>query len=137
MKHEFVVNCLIAKDGDQYAALCYEYNVATCAPTPEEALDDLMRATVDYLETFLGKGAKPQTRPASQELLFEFLGLDPEQAQYSKEEISRALGLVIPVRLTRTRCPVYSVSKGNFEQPLEPALSRLGTGAYPVTIAYA
>ncbi len=70
---DYFVTLLVARDGDQYSALCCEYNVATCAGTVEEAIDDLMAATASYIETFLEQGREPEPRPASRELLLEFL----------------------------------------------------------------
>ena len=72
-ERDYLVSFVVARDGNQYSALCYEYNVATCARTVEEAIDDLMAATVGYIETFLEQGKEPEPRPASRELLLEFL----------------------------------------------------------------
>jgi len=130
---EFTVHFIIAKDGGEYSALCYEYNVATCGATAKEAFLALMDATVSYLEFFLDKGEEPPPRPASAELLLEFLELDPTKKSYSKDEVSKALAAVV-AGTVRLEAPVYSLRKRGFTRPIERVIPRLGAGSYPVTI---
>jgi predicted RNase H-like HicB family nuclease len=132
---EYTVHFLVAKDGSQYSALCYEYNVATCANTPEEALQGLMEATIAYLEAFLEKRQEPKDRPASDELLLEFLDLDPRKKALSKVEVARALRSVIRITAKMQAPLVYSLDERRFDKLSRRILPRLGPGSYPVTIS--
>jgi hypothetical protein len=74
------VHFLIVPDDGGYSALCYEFNVAACGDTPEETQRNLAGVVNDYLR-YLADEARLEeaVRPASNELLLEFLGLDPEE----------------------------------------------------------
>jgi predicted RNase H-like HicB family nuclease len=131
------VNFLVVRDGNQYAALCYEYNVATCARTVQEAIEGLMEATAGYLEIFLEQDKEPEPRPARRELLLEFLDLDSEKQSFSRAEVERALGSIYPGS-ARLRAPlVYSLRDRHFATPLSEALRTPRTGSYPVAICHA
>ena len=131
---EFTVHVLVARDGRQYSALCYEYNIATCAKTAKEAVLDLMAATMTYLEAFLDRGRQPKLRPASRELLLQFLDLDPQKSSFPKQEVAEALKSVIAGTAKLEAPLVYSSAKREFDMPIAGGLPRLGTGSYPVTI---
>lgn len=134
---DFYVHFLIARDGGQYSALCYEYNVATCAKTVEGAVKDLMAATVAYLESFIERGEEPESRPASRGLLLEFLGLDPGKAQFSRNELEKVLKSCYSGN-ARLRAPlIYRLDRRRFETPLHEALRSPRTGSYPVAICHA
>ena len=44
------VTCLIKKEGNQYASLCIELDVASCGKTKAEALEGLRNAIETYIE---------------------------------------------------------------------------------------
>ena len=133
----YCVSFLVAKDGNQYAALCYEYNVATCAKTVQEAIEELMDATVAYLEIFLEQGKEPEPRPADWELLLEFLDLNPKCRSFSKDDLERVLKSAYGGS-ARLRVPlVYSLKQRRFATPLSEALRAPRTGSYPVAICHA
>ncbi len=44
------VTCLIKKEGNQYASLCIELDVASCGKTKAEALEGLRSAIETYIE---------------------------------------------------------------------------------------
>lgn len=43
------VTLVAVKEGDQWSAICIEMDLATCADTPFEALDNLAELVRDYL----------------------------------------------------------------------------------------
>jgi predicted RNase H-like HicB family nuclease len=134
---DYHVNFLVAKDGNQYAALCYEYNVATCAKTVQAAIEDLAEATVAYLEIFLEHGKEPEPRPADRELLLEFLGLDPKSRSFPKDDLEKVL-MSVYGGSARLRAPlIYSLKQRRFTTPLGEALRSPRTGSYPIAICYA
>lgn len=48
--------CLVKKEGDQYASLCIELDVASCGRTKKEALQGLRRTIETYLEFMNNEG---------------------------------------------------------------------------------
>jgi len=136
-RRDFVVHFLIAKDGNQYSALCYEYNVATSAKTVQGAFRDLMSATIAYLESFLERGEEPEPRQASRGLLLEFLDLDPDKASFTREEVEKLLACCHG-GAARLRAPlVYYLDQKRFATPLSKAMVSPRTGSYPVAICHA
>lgn len=74
--HRYTVHFLVAKDGDQYSALCYEFTTGGCGPDERSALDDAISATVTYLEYLIDEGREADAyRPASAKLIATFLDL--------------------------------------------------------------
>jgi len=43
------VTCFVKKEGNQYASLCVELDVASCGRTKTDALDGLKRAIETYI----------------------------------------------------------------------------------------
>jgi len=43
------VTCLVKKEGNQYASLCLELDIASCGRTPKEAVGGLKKAIEAYL----------------------------------------------------------------------------------------
>ena len=81
------VHFLVIPDNGEYSALCYEYNVAACGGTREEAAKNLAGAVNDYLRYLADEGRLDQARrPASSELLVEFLGLSPTPGEGATQE---------------------------------------------------
>jgi len=133
---EFRVHALIARDGSQYSALCLEYNVATCARTPEKALTALMDATINYLEAFLDTGQAPPQRPASEELLLEFLGLDSGREEIPAGQVAESLRSVIMAESTLTAPLVYSAKDRAFTARGPHVLPRAERASYPVLVVH-
>jgi predicted RNase H-like HicB family nuclease len=50
------VTCFVKKEGNQYASLCVELDVASCGRTKKDALDGLKRAVETYLEYMVSEG---------------------------------------------------------------------------------
>jgi len=50
------VTCFVKKEGNQYASLCVELDVASCGRTKKDALDGLKRAVETYLEYMVSDG---------------------------------------------------------------------------------
>ncbi len=65
---------IVKREGDQYAALCLELDVASCGETREEAMAALRNAVETYLEYMRDTGREDETlRPVPIEALREFL----------------------------------------------------------------
>lgn len=65
---------IIKREGDQYAALCLELDVASCGQTLEEAVAALQDAVEAYLEYMRDTGREEEIlRPVPIEALREFL----------------------------------------------------------------
>ncbi len=48
--------CLVKKEGDQYASLCIELDIASCGDTKEEAVKGLKDAIDTYLDYMISEG---------------------------------------------------------------------------------
>ena len=71
------VSCLVKKEGDQYASLCIELDIASCGKTKDEAVEGLKNAIETYLEHMISEGRKDEIyRPVSIEELKDFLFSD-------------------------------------------------------------
>ncbi len=65
---------IVKREGDQYAALCLELDVASCGQTLEEAVAALQDAVETYLEYMRDTGREEGIlRPVPIEALREFL----------------------------------------------------------------
>lgn len=65
---------IVKKEGNQYAALCLELDVASCGSTPSKALEGLRDAIETYVQYMLEKGReKDILRPVPVNALREFL----------------------------------------------------------------
>jgi len=68
------LTCLIKKEGDQYASLCLELDVASCGRTKEEAFEGLKAAVETYVSYLVEEGREGEIyRPVPQEAIREFL----------------------------------------------------------------
>ena len=66
---KYNVHLLVAPDGNQYSALCYEFTTVGFGPDVECALRDAIYATIEYLEHLIQEGRGHEVRrPASPEL---------------------------------------------------------------------
>ena len=68
------VTCFITKEGNQYASLCVELDVASCGRTKKDALDGLKRAVETYIDYMVSEGRqKEMYRPVPMNELKTFL----------------------------------------------------------------
>jgi len=68
------VTCFVKKEGNQYASLCVELDVASCGKTKKDALDGLKRAIESYIEYMLSEGRRKDIyRPVPMNELKTFL----------------------------------------------------------------
>ena len=68
------ITCLIKKEGNQYASLCVELDVASSGKSKTEALDGLKRAIETYIEYMVSEGRKKDIyRPVPMDELKGFL----------------------------------------------------------------
>jgi len=75
--------CLLKKEGNQYASLCVELDIAFCGHTKKEAVEGLRNAIEAYLEYMTSEGrAREIYRPVPMNELKDFLF--PEQTIYEQ-----------------------------------------------------
>lgn len=68
------VTCFIKKEGNQYASLCVELDVASCGKTKKKAIDDLKRAIEAYIEYMISEGREKEIyRPVPMNELKQFI----------------------------------------------------------------
>lgn len=68
------VTCFIKREGNQYASLCVELDVASCGKTKKDALDGLKRAIETYIEYMVSEGRQNDIyRPVPMNELKSFL----------------------------------------------------------------
>lgn len=64
----------VTKEGNQYASLCVELDVASCGKTKTDALDGLKRAIETYIEYMVSEGRQKDIyRPVPMNELKTFL----------------------------------------------------------------
>ena len=70
--------CLVKREGNQYASLCVELDIASCGHTKREAIEGLKSAVETYLEYMASEGREDEIyRPVPMKDLRGFLF--PEQ----------------------------------------------------------
>ncbi len=68
------VTCFIKKEGNQYASLCVELDVASCGRTKKDALDGLKRVIETYIEYMVSERREKEIyRPVPMNELKTFL----------------------------------------------------------------
>jgi Uncharacterised protein family (UPF0150). len=73
---------LIKKEGNQYASLCVELDVASCGKSKKEALEGLKRAIETYIEYMVSEGRQKEIyRPVPMDELKEFLFPEDESCE--------------------------------------------------------
>lgn len=66
--------CFVKREGNQYASLCVELDVASCGRTKKEAIEGLKRAVESYMEYMVSEGRENETyRPVPMNELKTFL----------------------------------------------------------------
>lgn len=70
--------CLVKREGNQYASLCVELDIASCGHTKKGAIEGLKSAVETYLEYMISEGRENEIyRPVPMKDLRDFLF--PEQ----------------------------------------------------------
>ena len=70
--------CLVKREGNQYASLCVELDIASCGYTKKEAIGGLKNAIEAYLEYMISEGRKDEIyRPVPMKALKDFLFPEP------------------------------------------------------------
>jgi len=86
------LTCLIKKEGNQYASLCVELDIASCGKNKKESLDSLRDAAEAYLEYMIAENRRDEIyRPVPIDELKEFLFAGDEIAEQSFKAIPLAL----------------------------------------------
>lgn len=86
------LTCLIKKEGNQYASLCVELDIASCGKNKKEALDGLRDAAEAYLKYMIAENRRDEIyRPVPIDELKEFLFAGDEIAEQSFKAIPLAL----------------------------------------------
>ncbi len=133
---------LVAKDGDQYSALCYEFTTVGCGPDILSALQDAINATIEYLEYLIEEGRSQEAfRPATPELLLEYLNVSSDEGM-TPEQMKEALEKVIlaSVLLEREVEVEYNVASGETSYKLPaPCFAEMEQALinYPVEVVFA
>jgi predicted RNase H-like HicB family nuclease len=82
------VTCFVKKEGNQYASLCVELDVASCGKTKKDALDGLKRAIEAYIEYMLSEGRQKDIyRPVPMNELKTFLFPEDEVGEKALKAI--------------------------------------------------
>ena len=83
------VTCFVQKEGNQYASLCVELDVASCGRTKKEALDGLKRAIETYIEYMISEGRDNEVyRPVPMNELKQFLFPEKDVQEKTLKAIS-------------------------------------------------
>lgn len=86
------LTCLVKKEGNQYASLCVELDIASCGKNKRESLDSLRDAAEAYLEYMIAENRRDEIyRPVPIDELKEFLFAGDEIAEQSFKAIPLAL----------------------------------------------
>ena len=86
------LTCLIKKEGNQYASLCVELDIASCGKNKKESLDSLRDAMEAYLEYMVAENRRDEIyRPVPIDDLKEFLFAGDEIAEQSFKAIPLVL----------------------------------------------
>ncbi|OGG55347.1 MAG: hypothetical protein A3F84_21715 [Candidatus Handelsmanbacteria bacterium RIFCSPLOWO2_12_FULL_64_10] len=74
--------CLVKKEGNQYASLCVELDIASCGHTKKEAIQGLRNAIEAYLEYMIAEGREREIyRPVPMQELKDFLFPDHARSE--------------------------------------------------------
>ena len=81
--------CLVKKEGDQYASLCIELDIASCGDNKKDAIDGLKNAIESYLEYMISENKENEIyRPVPMNELKDFLFPESTIYKQSLEAIS-------------------------------------------------
>ena len=83
--------CLVKKDGNQYASLCIELDVASCGRTKKEAIEGIKNAIETYIDYMTSENRQhDMCRPVPMNELKAFLFPEDDQHEQSVKAISLA-----------------------------------------------
>ena len=86
------LTCLMKKEGNQYASLCVELDIASCGKNKRESLDSLRDGAEAYLEYMIAENRRDEIyRPVPIDELKEFLFAGDEIAEQSFKAIPLVL----------------------------------------------
>ena len=72
------LTCLVKKEGNQYASLCIELDIASCGNTKKEAIEGLKNAIEAYLEFMISEDRENEIyRPVPMDELKDFFFQNP------------------------------------------------------------
>ena len=81
--------CLVKKDGNQYASLCIELDVASCGRTQKEAIQGIKNAIETYIDYMTSEHRQhDMLRPVPMHELKAFLFPEDDQHEQSVKAIS-------------------------------------------------
>ena len=84
--------CLVKKEGNQYASLCVELDIASCGNTKKGAIEGLKNAIEAYLEYMISEGRDDEIyRPVPMDELRDFLFSEPNKCEQPLKAISLEL----------------------------------------------
>jgi len=82
------VTCFVKREGNRYASLCVELDVASCGKSKKEALEGLKRAIETYIEYMVSEGRRNDIyRPVPMNELKSFLFPEDETDEKSFKAI--------------------------------------------------
>ena len=83
-----VFTCLVKKEGNQYASLCVELDVASCGKSKTEALDGLKRAIETYIDYMISENQVDKLyRPVPMKELRSFLFTEEDNKEQSLKAV--------------------------------------------------
>jgi predicted RNase H-like HicB family nuclease len=86
---------VVKQEGDDYAALCLEYDIASCGKTQDEALESLLGLVKLYVEDCIEDGEFPiPGRPVPSSALQEFIRPAPPRRKQRLTVTSRVESFV-------------------------------------------
>lgn len=86
------LTCFVKKEGNQYASLCVELDVASCGNTKKEAIEGLKNAIEAYLEYMISEGREYEIfRPVPMNELKDFIFSDQDISEKRLEAFSLEL----------------------------------------------
>lgn len=84
--------CFVKKEGDQYASLCIELDIASCGTNKEEAITGLKNAIETYLEYMISEKRENEIyRPVPMNELKDFLFPEASTHEQHLEAVSLEL----------------------------------------------
>ena len=81
--------CFVKKEGNQYASLCLDLDIASCGRTKKEAIEGLKNAIETYIEYMVAEGRTHEIyRPVPMNALKDFLFTGDDVSEKSLKAIS-------------------------------------------------
>ncbi|OQX13801.1 MAG: hypothetical protein BWK80_42440 [Desulfobacteraceae bacterium IS3] len=88
--------CIVKKEGNQYASLCIELDIASCGHSKKEAIEGLKNAVQTYLEYMISEGRKKEIfRPVPMSALKDFLFAESVSCEKSFKAVPLEVGYAL------------------------------------------